>query len=194
MFTPMNEKKLENLRRANEESHRIVVDSLREAFYQLLETRNVNDIKVVDLVKTAGVSRGAFYKHFYLVTDVLKDDILTTAEEVRKAMCSDIGLNWEIILETAYCQKKKILLLLKAGMGMEILHQLNHSIDAVDEQYKLRIAAWNGIIFNIILYCADRGFSDSPQALAKQLSGMSAQLLDPELAAALARDYDVGLK
>jgi|LSQX01.1.fsa_nt_gb hypothetical protein len=190
----MNEKKLENLRRANEESHRIVVDSLREAFYQLLETRNVNDIKVVDLVKTAGVSRGAFYKHFYLVTDVLKDDILTTAEEVRKAMCSDIGLNWEIILETAYCQKKKILLLLKAGMGMEILHQLNHSIDAVDEQYKLRIAAWNGIIFNIILYCADRGFSDSPQALAKQLSGMSAQLLDPELAAALARDYDAGLK
>ena len=77
---------------------------------------------------------------------------------------------------------------------MEILHQLNHSIDAVDEQYKLRIAAWNGIIFNIILYCADRGFSDSPQALAKQLSGMSAQLLDPELAAALARDYDAGLK
>ena len=58
------EKKLENLRRANEESHRIVVDSLREAFYQLLETRNVNDIKVVDLVKTAGVSRGLFTSTF----------------------------------------------------------------------------------------------------------------------------------
>ena len=86
-------------------------------------------------------------------------------------MCSDIGLNWEIILETAYCQKKKILLLLKAGMGMEILHQLNHSIDAVDEQYKLRIAAWNGIIFNIILYCADRGFSDSPRLSPNSCQG-----------------------
>ena len=125
---PISEKRIENLRKANEESHRTIVDSLREALYKLLETKDVNEIKVVDLIREAGISRGVFYKHFYLITDVLADDIREIVEDIRKASGTDIGRNWEIILRTVYAHKKKLPLLLKAGMGMEILNQINRGI------------------------------------------------------------------
>ena len=68
---PINPVKLENLQKANEESHRLIVDSLQEALYKLLETKGISEIKVIGLCHAAGVSRGAFYKHFYRITDVL---------------------------------------------------------------------------------------------------------------------------
>lgn len=37
------------------------MDALREAMYELIETRDVSEIKVVDLIRKAGVSRGGFY-------------------------------------------------------------------------------------------------------------------------------------
>ena len=89
------------------QSHQLIVDSLRDALYQMLETREVSEIKVVDLIKVAGISRGAFYRHYYLITDVLTDDIQTITTDVQKAMGADIGMNWDIILQTVYRHKKK---------------------------------------------------------------------------------------
>ena len=180
---PINEKKLENLRKANAQSHQVIVDSLRDALYQMLETQDVSEIKVVDLIKVAGISRGAFYRHYYLITDVLTDDIQTITTDVQQAMGTDIGKNWDIILKTVYRHKKKIPLLLKAGMGMELLKQINRSVDTVSERYKLKTLAWNGIIFNAILYWANRGFEDTIEALAVQLTELTKTLYDSEFAA-----------
>ncbi len=181
---PTNPIKLENLRRANEESHRLIVDSLREALYNLLETKEISEIKVIDLCHAAGVSRGVFYKHYYLITDVLKDDIQTIADDVRKTIGPDIATNWDIILKTVYQYKRKIPLVLKAGMGMEILNQINRSIDAVPSKYKLRIAAWNGIIFNAVGIWAVSGFQRPIDQLAAELTEITMNLYDAEVAAA----------
>ncbi len=180
---PINPIKLENLKKANEESHRLIVESLREALYKFLETKEISEIKVIDLCHAAGVSRGAFYKHFYLITDVLKDDIQTVASDVRKTIGPDIGFNWEIILNTVYRHGRKIPLLLKAGMGMEILDQINRSIDAVPDQFKLRIAAWNGIIFNVVGIWAVTGFKRPIDQMAKELTEITTHLYDAEVAA-----------
>ena len=180
---PINEKKLENLRKANAQSHQLIVDSLRDALYQMLETREVSEIKVVDLIKVAGISRGAFYRHYYLITDVLTDDIQTITTDVQKAMGADIGMNWDIILQTVYRHKKEIPLLLKAGMGMEILNNINRSLDNVSEEYKLKTLAWNGIIFNAILYWANRGFEDPIDVLAAQMTELTQALYDSKLGA-----------
>ena len=180
---PINEKKLENLRKANAQSHQLIVDSLQDALYQMLETREVSEIKVVDLIRVAGISRGAFYRHYYLITDVLTDDIQTITTDVQKAMGADIGMNWDIILQTVYRHKKKIPLLLKAGMGMEILNNINRSLDNVSEEYKLKTLAWNGIIFNAILYWANRGFEDPIDVLAAQMTELTQALYDSGLAA-----------
>ena len=180
---PINPVKLENLRKANEESHRLIVDSLQEALYQLLETKDISEIKVIDLCHAAGVSRGAFYKHYYLITDVLKDDIKTIADDVRKAIGPDIAINWGIILKTVYQYKRKIPLVLKAGMGMEILNQINRSIDAVPSKYKLRIAAWNGIIFNVVGIWAVTGFKRPLEQMAAELTEITSHLYDAEVSA-----------
>ena len=187
---PINEKKLENLRKANAQSHQVIVDSLRDALYQMLETREVSEIKVVDLIKVAGISRGAFYRHYYLITDVLTDDIQTITTDVQKAMGADIGMNWDIILQTVYRHKKKIPLLLKAGMGMEILNNINRSLDNVSEEYRLKTLAWNGIIFNAILYWANRGFEDPIEEFAAQLTELTKTLYDSELAATYEKEEE----
>ena len=179
---PINPIKLENLRKANEESHRLIVESLREALYKMLEMKDISEIKVIDLCHAAGVSRGAFYKHFYLITDVLKDDIKTVADDVRRTIGPDISVNWDIILHAVYQHKEKIPLLLKAGMGMEILDQINRSIDAVPDQYKLRIAAWNGIIFNAVGIWAVAGFKRPIDQLAAELTQTTAHLYDSAVA------------
>ena len=171
------EKRIENLQRSNEESHRLIVDSLRQALYTMLKTRDIDSIKVVDLVKAAGVSRGGFYRNFYLVSDVLKDDICDIADDVRIVSSADVSANWQIILNTVYQHREKIPLLLKAGMGMEILRQINRSIDGVNEEYRLRLIAWNGVIFNCILWWAERNFADDPEALSRQLTEITEPLL-----------------
>ena len=172
------EKRIENLQRSNEESHRLIVESLRQALYTMLKTRDIDSIKVVDLVKTAGVSRGGFYRNFYLVTDVLEDDIRVVADDVRQVSGTDVGANWQIILNTVYHHREKIPLLLKAGMGMEILKQINRSAEYVSEEYKLRLTAWNGVIFNCILWWAERDFADNPDELAHRLTAITRPLLD----------------
>ena len=129
------------------------MDSLREAMYELIETRDVSEIKVVDLIRKAGVSRGGFYKNYYLVTDVLKDDIKEVSDDVKKAIGpyieNNVVSNWEIILTAVYSYRERIPLLIKAGMGMQILEQMNAGIESKDEQAQLRIIAWKGIIFKV---------------------------------------------
>ena len=62
---PSKEERIRNLKKANEQSHQVIVDSLREALYELLETKDISEIKVVDLIRRAGVSRGGFSSGLY---------------------------------------------------------------------------------------------------------------------------------
>ena len=181
---PSREERLQNLRRANDQSHQVIVDSLREALYELLETHDVSEIKVVDLIRRAGVSRGAYYKHFYLVTDVLKDDIKAVSDDVDKAIGTTNASNWELILGTVYRHRKKIPLLIKAGMGMQILEQMNEGITSASEQGRLRHAMWNGIIFNCILYWNGEGYKTPVEELAERMTEMTQALYNDGVAAA----------
>ena len=105
--------------------------------------------------------------------------ILILLEDLATIVCSgaDVSANWQIILNTVYQHREKIPLLLKAGMGMEILRQINRSIDGVNEEYRLRLMAWNGVIFNCILWWAERNFADDPEALSRQLTEITEPLL-----------------
>ena len=179
---PSREERIQNLKKANEESHRVIVDSLREAMYDLLETNEISEIRVVDLIRRAGVSRGAFYKNFYQVTDVLKNDIKSISEDVDKAIGGDIGSNWEMILRTVYCHRKKIPLLIKAGMGMQILEQMNAGIEQAEERFRLRIMVWNGIIFNCIVYWTGEGYKTPVSELALKMTEITQGLYDKDIA------------
>ena len=83
------------------------MDALREAMYELIETRDVSEIKVVDLIRKAGVSRGGFYKNYYLVTDVLKDDIKEVLDAIGPYIENNVVSNWEIILTAVYSYSER---------------------------------------------------------------------------------------
>ena len=63
-------------------------------------------------------------------------------------------------------------------MGMQILNEINRSVEAFDEKIRLRIIAWNGIIFNVILDWSERGFDQSPHELAIQLTKFTLTMFD----------------
>ena len=179
---PSKEERIRNLKKANEQSHQVVLHSLREAMYELLETKDISEIKVVDLIRRAGVSRGGFYKNFYLVTDVLKDDIKAVSDDVGKAMGGDIGSNWELILEAVFHHRKKIPLLLRAGMGMQILEQMNTGIESIEEKFRMHIVLWNGIIFNCILYWNQEEFQTPIKELALKMTEITQALYNEDIA------------
>ena len=91
-------------------------------------------------------------------------------------MGEDVGANWRIILQAVYAHREKIPLFLKAGMGMEMLRQINRGHDVADEVRELRIMSWNGIVFNCILWWAERGFRDDPKVLVGQLAEITTPL------------------
>ncbi len=179
---PSKEERIRNLKKANEQSHQVIVDSLREAMYELLETKDISEIKVVDLIRRAGVSRGGFYKNFYLVTDVLKDDIKAVSDDVGNAMGGDIGSNWELILEAVFDHRNKIRLLIKAGMGLQILEQMNSGIESIEEKFRMRIVVWNGIIFNCILYWNQEEYKTSIKELALKMTEITQALYNEDIA------------
>ena len=49
-----------------------VEERVEEAVFGLMETTDIPDIKVSDVVRLAGVSRSTFYRHYDSVEDVVK--------------------------------------------------------------------------------------------------------------------------
>ena len=64
-----------------------------------------------------------------------------------------------------------------SGADVSANWQINRSIDGVNEEYRLRLMAWNGVIFNCILWWAERNFADDPEALSRQLTEITEPLL-----------------
>lgn len=116
------------------------------------------------------------------MTDVLKDDIKEVSDDVGKAIGRNIGSNWETILKKVYHHRKKIPLLIKAGMGMQILEQMNAGIESSNEQLKMQIMVWNGIIFNCILYWNQEGYNTPIKELTKQMTEITEALYKEEIA------------
>lgn len=172
---PNQDSKINNLQKANLESHRIVEESLKEALFALLEKKYISEITITELVKKAGVSRSVFYKHYYLVKDVLKKDVEDITKQVRQNMSASLYENWLHILNVTLERRDKLILtVVKADMGMDILRCFNSLIKPGDNQE--RFLAWNGIIFNEILYWAKQGFVQPPEQLAAKLTDLTESL------------------
>ena len=56
---------------SNEDSHRLTIESIEEAMLLLLEETSLSKITITDIVKKAGVSRGAFYRNYTSKEDIL---------------------------------------------------------------------------------------------------------------------------
>ena len=59
-------------------------DNLEKALYELLTTRDMNEISVTDLCHASGVSRATFYRLYDNPTDILRHGLDNTMETIRQ--------------------------------------------------------------------------------------------------------------
>ena len=161
------EERIQNLKRASEESHKLASTALKEALYKLLIKKNIQDITVTELIKVAGVSRATYYKHYYYLTDLLMEDI----DEIMKAVWSSRSLclreNWLLIFTKVYEQKDKLALIYKAGLSMEFLKKLNLFFKGDPDEEKYIVAI--GVFFNTVYDWGVHGFKKSPEVIVDEL-------------------------
>ena len=84
-------RKLRALRLSNEESNRVVRESIETALVQLLGQKDISEISIEEIVNRAGVSRMAYYRN-YASKDAILDDIFErVCGKIRTAMVSSVG-------------------------------------------------------------------------------------------------------
>lgn len=162
------EKRLNNLKLANDKSHKLADKALKEALYSMLKNKEINEIKVTDLIKTAKVSRGTYYKHYYYLTDLLADDLDEIIESVIFNLTPSLHTNWLMVFNKVYECKNKLALIYKAGLSITFLKKLNEY--SKSQGYKDKYVVWNGIVFNAIYNWGLNGFKKSPQELAEEMT------------------------
>ena len=56
----------------HDEEHRVVIESITEAMFQLLEKKKLSEITITDLVTRAGVARTTYYRNFQTKEEVIE--------------------------------------------------------------------------------------------------------------------------
>ena len=165
------EDRINNLKQANEHAHQLADKALKDALYRMLETKNIAEIKITDLIKSAGVSRGTYYKHYYYLTDLLKDDLDEIINSVILNLTPSLYDNWLLVFNKVYESKDKLALIYKAGLGISFLEKLNTHLK--NRGYEEKYIIWNGIVFNAIYTWGLNGFEKSPKKLAQEMTDIT---------------------
>jgi AcrR family transcriptional regulator len=139
------------LRKNNIESNAITRESIHEALFQLMETRNYEDIRITDIINKAGVSRSAFYRNFKSMDDILKDYMGDFNELVFHAFSRDVRENWHNYLIAVKKNRSKLEMLIKAGREYLLLDKLNELVDYSSGRDFAR-AIPHGYIYNVTIY------------------------------------------
>ena len=173
---PSKEERIKNLMRSNEAAHKKADTAMKEALYSLLKTKELSRIKVTDLIRTAGVSRGTFYKHHYFLVDLLTDDLDNLINSMFSQFGTSLYDNFLIVFNTIYNYREKLILIYRAGLSIEFLEKLNNHFRNnnfhnnpfhCDESMCIIL---NGITFNAIYNWGKSGFTSSPETLAKEIT------------------------
>ena len=85
------------LQKANARSHERLCEDIRQALLSLMKKMSYDEIRTTDIIKAAGVSRSAFYRNYYLKSDVLNDIYSRINLEFSGNDPDEIYGNWERI-------------------------------------------------------------------------------------------------
>ena len=87
-----NEQEFES-KLSNEESRLLTREALRYTLFDLLKEKNIDKIKVVDLVRKAGVSRASFYRNYTSINEIISDTVDLTIDDVLNLMNDNFPKN-----------------------------------------------------------------------------------------------------
>lgn len=162
MDRPISEMESRSIvRYSNESAKQITCDCIEAALVQLMETNEFEKITISDLVKQAGVSRTAFYRHYDSKEAVLDNLMGSVSDEVEESMDRDAfyktpEIFWRNLLEIVRRHLHPFKLLLKAGMEERIQKQMtqfamNASAGETERDY-YKDVFWSGAVCNVLCH------------------------------------------
>ena len=160
-------------RYSNEQAKRITRECIEIALIQLLESKEMEKISISEIVKRAGVSRTAFYAHYTTKEDALKSVLNETISQIDRMAVGDPRLEsfWESLFTETGKIAEPFRMLLKAGLGDQILAQITESClakAAKDERSQYAEILWTGAIYNVLTHWTLEECPDSPEEMAKK--------------------------
>lgn len=154
-----------------------VKQAITYAFFELLETKEIDDIAIREITEKAQVSRMAYYRNFHIKTDIIDYFLDSILDEMITALGNDIhfwtqeyGYQFFSMMKR---HKDQILLLERAGYSGVILHKFNDTnadfagdmASTSIERYKLSCAA--GAAYNTALQWLQDGCKESTEAISR---------------------------
>lgn len=151
------------------------------AFQALLRQKAYEDISIVEIAKTAGVSRSTYYRSFKRKEDIVEAYADQLLNEIRggimeKYGCElrhiDIRSRFEFLFEFYRPRGSDILSLYSSGFGSLLLDIVNRYAEYAlgDMPYssveKYKIYFVSGAMYNILLKWLEDGAADEPSLLA----------------------------
>lgn len=145
----------------NQESNKLLKESITIAFFQLLEKNDFNDIKITDICERAGVSRTGFYRNFKDKKEIIDNysysyflDVQNHVIKFIKGEYKDPYQFYMNYFKNIQEHKKMISSLRKAGFQAYHLNKANEILieNIGNKELEYRILIFNGAIQNIALY------------------------------------------
>ncbi len=143
----------------------ITKDLIRNALFVLLDENgnDVNNVKIVDLVKKAGVSRASFYRHYKSTNDVLMDAVDLPINEVVNALNANHTSNWKTVIEIFRKNEFYLKKINENGHLYLILERFNKQFS--NDNYHM--IAWGGLVYNIFATWINNGMKESNEEILK---------------------------
>lgn len=153
-----------------QELNMLIKESITAALLQMMQTKNINEIPIVELIKKAGVARNSFYRNFTDKKDIIRQRLVALIEEWGKdyETRNDPSFFSESLIRHYYKYKDFYLLLYKCGLSDMIYEtiryasKLDESKNNIERYTKSMIS---GMIFGWIDEWMRQGMPESPEEI-----------------------------
>ena len=132
---------------------------IAEALFKLLQNKDLNNIKVVELAKISGTSRTTFYNNFKNINDVINYKFNLIIKDINKMIKLNKlrnNNNKDLLIEILkYINKnKKTFIIIKNKLYFKFKERLDNNLNNNNYDYFIK----SGIIINLCLYYIDNNY------------------------------------
>ncbi|MGT2935229.1 TetR/AcrR family transcriptional regulator [Streptococcus castoreus] len=179
----ISKRSLQNLTQFNQETRKLVRESMEIALINLLEHKPLGDITISELVAKAGVSRNAFYRNYHSKEAILEHLLTTFIRRIFRGLKHfDIKTQAYQAWLYLFTEAKKEAQLLKIIFSHHLHHLLTHLVtkrlkayqkwkDKKESHYKRLF--WSNAIISVL----SNWISDDMIVPAEEMAAMGLPLL-----------------
>lgn len=174
-------KKIELLKKYNDDANRITQESIETALLLLMEEKDFSTISITEITSRAGVSRTAYYRNYSSKEDVLRNVFNRVEDSIMEKIqifLRNDAFDGYLELFHAFAQESKSLrIIYKAGLAWEYLMEMNRrfTVNMSDQniaQYYKKYYLM-GALSNVVFMWISGGMKETPEEMAKICKAIS---------------------